>query len=214
MTDYPCAPLLTELDEADSSEGGIDPLGTEPIAEELGVRLSPGVRERQNHPRFLTATAVSLWICEGYSPDTTARDGITPPWLVFEWYVVEGLVRSRGTNGEDIAGLPGRNKATAAWKDRVPLAETQDEKMYRVVMDRERWFNVVMGEQFKVDARSAEALAKRIPLPLSVARELALRLEVQETAFRERIGPEHPAPSQGQFTRTREVEQVWFFQRL
>ena len=58
------------------------------------------------------------------------------------------------------------------------LAETQDEKMYRVVMDRERWFNVVMGEQFKVDARSAEALAKRIPLPLSVARELALRLEV------------------------------------
>lgn len=122
MTDYPCAPLLTELDEADSSEGGIDPLGTEPIAEELGVRLSPGVRERQNHPRFLTAGAVSLWICEGYSPDTTARDGISPPWLVFEWYVVEGLVRSRGTNGKDIAGLPGRNKATLALKDRVPLS--------------------------------------------------------------------------------------------
>jgi hypothetical protein len=36
--------------------------------------------------------------------------------------------------------------------------------MYRVVMDRERWFNVVMGEQFKVDARSTEALAQRIPL--------------------------------------------------
>ena len=27
------------------------------------------------------------------------------------------------------------------------IAETQDEKMYRVVMDRERWFNVVMGEK-------------------------------------------------------------------
>ena len=62
------------------------------------------------------------------------------------------------------------------------LAETQDEKMYRVVMDRERWFNVVMGEQFKVDARSTEVLAQRIPLPLSVARELALRLEVKPAA--------------------------------
>jgi superfamily II DNA/RNA helicase len=26
------------------------------------------------------------------------------------------------------------------------IAEKQDEKMYRVVMDRERWFSVVMGE--------------------------------------------------------------------
>lgn len=58
------------------------------------------------------------------------------------------------------------------------LAETQDEKMYRVVMDRERWFNVVMGEKFKVDARTTEKLARRVPLPASVAQELAFRLEV------------------------------------
>ena len=32
--------------------------------------------------------------------------------------------------------------------------------MYRVVMDRERWFSVVMGEQFSVDARHSETLAK------------------------------------------------------
>ncbi len=57
------------------------------------------------------------------------------------------------------------------------LAETQDEKMYRVVMDRERWFNVVMGEQFKVDARSTEVLAQRIPLPDTIAKALAFRLE-------------------------------------
>jgi hypothetical protein len=57
------------------------------------------------------------------------------------------------------------------------LAETQDEKMYRVVMDRERWFNVVMGEQFKMDARSTEVLAQRIPLPDSIAKALAFRLE-------------------------------------
>ncbi len=34
------------------------------------------------------------------------------------------------------------------------IAMTQDEKMYRVVMDRERWFQVVMGEKYKVDAQN------------------------------------------------------------
>lgn len=58
------------------------------------------------------------------------------------------------------------------------VAETQDEKMYRVVMDRERWFSVVMGEKFTVDARTTDKLAQRVPLPPSVAKELAFRLEV------------------------------------
>jgi len=43
-------------------------------------------------------------------------------------------------------------------------------------MDRERWFSVVMGEKFKVDARNTEKLASRIPLPQSVAQNLAFRL--------------------------------------
>ena len=50
--------------------------------------------------------------------------------------------------------------------------------MYRVVMDRERWFKVVMGEQYKVDARTTEKLAQRVRLPLTAAEALALRLEV------------------------------------
>lgn len=58
------------------------------------------------------------------------------------------------------------------------LAATQDEKMYRGVMDRERWFNVIMGEQFRVDARTTDQLAQRVPLPEFVARKLAFRLEV------------------------------------
>jgi len=58
------------------------------------------------------------------------------------------------------------------------IAETQDEKMYRVVMDRERWFKVVMGEKFKVDSRTTEKLAERIPFPESLASALAFRLEV------------------------------------
>jgi len=59
------------------------------------------------------------------------------------------------------------------------IGETQDEKMYRVVMDRERWFKVVMGEKFKVDARSTDKLAERLPLPESIATELQFRLEAR-----------------------------------
>lgn len=57
------------------------------------------------------------------------------------------------------------------------VAATQDEKMYRVVMDRERWFGVVMGENYQVDARTTEKLAERLPLPEAAAAALAFRLE-------------------------------------
>ena len=58
------------------------------------------------------------------------------------------------------------------------VAETQDEKMFRVVMDRERWFKVVMGEQYKTDVRTTDKLAERIPLPQAAADFLAFRLDV------------------------------------
>jgi superfamily II DNA/RNA helicase len=58
------------------------------------------------------------------------------------------------------------------------IAETQDEKMYRVVMDREKWFSVIMGEKFSMSARSTEKLAQRVPLPSSLAAALSFRLEV------------------------------------
>ena len=58
------------------------------------------------------------------------------------------------------------------------IAETQDEKMYRVVMDRERWFNVVMGEDYKVDIQTTDKIACRIPFPSAAASELAFDLRV------------------------------------
>jgi hypothetical protein len=111
------------LSEADASQGGdtsIDPLGLYAIADALGVRLVPGVRERQRHPRFLTASAVSLALCSRYGDDTVAADQSSPPWMVFEWYVVEGLVRC--LRGDELRGLPGRDKVTSAVKDGVPLS--------------------------------------------------------------------------------------------
>lgn len=58
------------------------------------------------------------------------------------------------------------------------IAETQDEKMYRVVMDRERWFSVVMGEKFAVGVHSTEKMARRIPLPPLLAQKLAFKLHL------------------------------------
>jgi hypothetical protein len=58
------------------------------------------------------------------------------------------------------------------------LEATQDEKQYRVVKDRERWFNVVMGEKLELDEASTDRLAARMPLPIDLARALSLRLEV------------------------------------
>jgi hypothetical protein len=60
------------------------------------------------------------------------------------------------------------------------VAETQDEKMYRVVRDRERWFHALMDETYVVDEAENEKMAKRIPLPMSAAVELAFRLAVYQ----------------------------------
>lgn len=62
------------------------------------------------------------------------------------------------------------------------IAETQDQKMYQVVTDRERWFNVVMGEKFSTDPRSTERIAERVPLPVSAVEGLSFRLGVADSS--------------------------------
>jgi hypothetical protein len=56
------------------------------------------------------------------------------------------------------------------------LEATQDEKMFRVMKDRERWFNVVMGEHLELDEWSTERLSIRVDLPEELASKLALDL--------------------------------------
>lgn len=66
----------------------------------------------------------------------------------------------------------------------LPYVEaTQDEKMFKVVMDRERWFKVVMGDQVKIESVfETDKIASRVPFPETAAEELAFRLEV-DTKF-------------------------------
>ncbi len=132
-------PRLSERDEALGTEGAIDPLGLAAIADRLGTKLVPGVRERQLHPRFLTVMAVSLAIANEFEADKVASDGISEPWQVFEWYFVEGLVRtSRSSDSSESGstrasrppseelpatrGVPGSLKARQALDEGVPLS--------------------------------------------------------------------------------------------
>jgi SNF2 family DNA or RNA helicase len=59
------------------------------------------------------------------------------------------------------------------------ISETQDQKMFEVVMDRERWFKVVMGEKYKVDLKTTEKHAERLPLPEQLADELAFKIGLE-----------------------------------
>lgn len=56
------------------------------------------------------------------------------------------------------------------------LAGSADEKMFRVVRDRERWFNIVMGQDFRIDEATSAEIARRIPLPIQLAEELVMDL--------------------------------------
>ena len=48
--------------------------------------------------------------------------------------------------------------------------------MYRVVKDRERWFDVVMGQAVATNERATEQQAARIPLPSTLADSLTMHL--------------------------------------
>lgn len=58
------------------------------------------------------------------------------------------------------------------------LAGTHDEKMFRVVKDRERWFGIVMGAEPTSGERDTEQQANRVPLPLALAERLAMDLSL------------------------------------
>lgn len=60
------------------------------------------------------------------------------------------------------------------------MAGMYDEKVYKVVKDRERWFNVVMGEQIDTSEWATERAAARVPLPADLAASLTFDLALVE----------------------------------
>lgn len=97
-------PFLTAYDPPESSEGTLDPLGLDQIADRLAVQLVPAVRERMQRIRFLTAMAVGAYVTEGLDENREYRD--SAPYLVWEWLVIEALIRTEKENGRNW-GVPG-----------------------------------------------------------------------------------------------------------
>ena len=97
-------PFLTSYDPSGTSEGTLDPLGLYQIADQLAIQLVPAVRERMQRIRFLTAMAVGALVTEDLADDPRQRDA--SPYLVWEWLIVEALIRDMGDN-PSVWGVPG-----------------------------------------------------------------------------------------------------------
>lgn len=117
------APFGSEFDPSEEAEGSIDPLGLQPGYERLADRLLPAVTVRMGHPRFVTAMAVGACICDEWDTDAVAADEITPPWLVWEWFVVEAFVRAEDSLS-GISGVPGIQKVRRALNNNRPVSAT------------------------------------------------------------------------------------------
>lgn len=98
-------PFLTTFDPPGTSEGTIDPLGLYILADQLAGELVPGVRERMQRVRFLTAMVVGAVVTEGLEPNPEFPH--TPPFLVWEWLVVEAIVRTLPMSEGQLWGIPG-----------------------------------------------------------------------------------------------------------
>lgn len=68
-----------------------------PVHERLAERILPHLDERMERPRFITALVVGARVCDEFGSDELAADGVTPPWLVFDWYAADALLRGTGS---------------------------------------------------------------------------------------------------------------------
>jgi hypothetical protein len=106
-------PFLTEADPEQAGEGSLDPLRLLPTAESLAEEVLPNVTNRMSRLRFLTAIAVGSSATAGLE-DLPPKDGVTTPYLAFEWHVVEAMARRlNGAPRDARLGIPGITKAQA-----------------------------------------------------------------------------------------------------
>ena len=124
-------PYRTLADPEVQGEGSIDPLGLATLADHLADWMLPGMTARMWRPRFLTAIAVTSLVVEPLAEEF-AKDGVTPPWLIFEWYYVEAVAALADREGNALRRIPGIDKARQALRDRVPLNATRYLKTAKV----------------------------------------------------------------------------------
>lgn len=105
-------PFLSEHDPEVGAEGGIDPLGLASIADRLADSIAPGITARMSRIRFVSAICAAAVVLERFA-ERASPDG-SPPYLVFEWMVVEAFARRGKELPSDARQIPGIDKARAA----------------------------------------------------------------------------------------------------
>lgn len=103
-------PYISEPDPDLLGEGTLDPLGLAPIADRLADQIAPGLTARMFRVRFLTAMAVASPITEPFS-DLAPGDGVSTPFLAFEWLLIEAFARDPEITEEAPFRIPGILKA-------------------------------------------------------------------------------------------------------
>lgn len=99
-------PAISLPDPLLDDEGSVDPLSLQRTYERLADRMLPAVTVRMSRIRFVSVMCVGAHACSKYELDAVASDGVTPPWLVFEWFVIEALARAgKDVEQQTIAGL-------------------------------------------------------------------------------------------------------------
>jgi hypothetical protein len=125
-------PFLTEADPEQSGEGSLDPLRLAPLSEALAEEILPGVTNRMSRIRFLTGIAVSSSVCAALD-DLPPKDGVSTPYLAFEWHLIEAIARrSGGLADSALRSVPGINKARAVTSRSAHLSSSTYLKVPKV----------------------------------------------------------------------------------
>ncbi len=175
------------LDALDSVQPGLRGERARDAEESSGGTLLPNIRLANGATRQETRQRLMLSFNTPFYPDILVASSVLAEGVDLHLNCRFVLHHDLSWNPSDIEQRTGRVDRIECKAEKVMrpvevylpfVAETQDEKQFRVVMDRERWFQVLMGEDYRVDDATIEEISQRIPLPPLAARALSFALEV------------------------------------
>jgi hypothetical protein len=175
------------LDALESVQPGLRGERASDADESAGGTLLPNIRLANGATRQETRQRLMLSFNTPFYPDILVASSVLAEGVDLHLNCRFVLHHDLSWNPSDIEQRTGRVDRIECKAEKVIrpvevylpfVAETQDEKQFRVVMDRERWFQVLMGEDYRVDEATIEEISQRIPLPPSAAHALSFALEV------------------------------------
>lgn len=156
--------------------------------------LMPNVRLANGSVRQLTRRRLMLAFNTPFFPEVLVASSVMAEGVDLQQDCRHVIHHDLDWNPSTLEQRTGRidrigSKAEAVGKPVVIyepyVGGTHDEKMFRVVKDRERWFGIVMGESLETGERVTEQQETRVPLPVALADNLTMDLSL--------AGDEHSA---------------------